>query len=426
MKKLYILFLIIIFFSSVSFSEEPKNITNPGVQLGHLSFNPDIETQKYLNTLTPEQKEKSDAYFEGKYWISLWAFIMEVIIAWIFLSLGLSRWMKKRVEKVKYTFIRNLIYAVFYFIISFILTFPLNIYTGFFREHKYNLSNMAFTGWFTDEMKGLALSVILGGFFIAVLYAIVGKVKNRWWIWGYCFSAACLIFIMLIQPVFIAPLFNNYKPLENKEIKEQILSMARANGVPVDNVYEVNESKQSNRISANVSGIGSTIRISLNDNLLNQSSLEEIKVIMGHEIAHYVLNHIYKLIFFTLVLIFLCFVFVNCAFNKLIVLFKNKWQISGVDDIAGLPLAIILFVTFFFVTDPISNTVSRSTETEADLFSINVCRTPDVFASALMKLSTYRKQDPGPLEEFLFYDHPSGKNRMLSVMRWKAEHLNDQ
>jgi STE24 endopeptidase len=427
MKKLSIICLIIILFSPVSFSEKPKNTINQGLKLDHQSFNPDIETQKYLNTLTPEQKEKSDAYYEGKYWISLWAFIMELIIAWIFLSLGLSRWMKKRAEKVKYNFIQNFIYAAFYFIISFILTFPLNIYTGFFREHKYGLSNMAFTGWFMDEIKELAVIVISMSFFITILYAIVSKVRNRWWIWGYCFTAVTMIFVLLIQPVFIAPLFNNYKPLEKLEIKEQILSMARANGVPVDNVYEFNASKQSNRISANVSGIGSTIRISLNDNLLNQGTPEEIKVVMAHELGHYVLNHVNKLVFFTLVLIFLCFVFIDRAFNKLTVLFKNKWHISGVDDITGLPLAIILFVTFFFVTDPmISNTVSRSIETEADLFSINVSRTPDDFASAILKLSTYRKQDPGPLEEFLFYDHPSGKSRILSVMRWKAEHLNDK
>lgn len=285
---------------------------------------------------------------------------------------------------------------------------------------------MAFTGWFTDEIKELAMIVISMSIFIAILYAIVRKVKNRWWIWGYCFSAICLIFSLLVSPVFIAPLFNKYKPLEKKEVKEQILSMARANSVPVDNVYELNASKQSNRISANVSGIGSTIRISLNDNLLNQGTLAEIKAIMAHELGHYVLNHIYKLVFFTLVLIFLCFVFINWAFNKLILLFRNKWHISGVDDITGLPLAIILFVTFFFVTDPISNTVSLSIETEADLFGVNVSREPDAFASAIMKLSTYRKLDPTPLEEFLFYDHPSGKSRILSVMKWKAEHLNDQ
>jgi len=426
MKKILFISLIILLFSSVSFSEEPKNTIGPVEQLGHKVFNPDIETQKYLNTLTPEQKEKSDEYFEGKYWISLWEFLLEVVIAWIFLSLGLSRWMKKRAEKVRYTFIQNFLYAAFYFIISFILTFPLNIYTGFFREHEYNLSNMDFTGWFTDEIKGLALSVILGGLFIAILYAIVRKVKNRWWIWGYCFSAACLIFIMLIQPVFIAPLFNNYKPLEKTETKDQILSMARANGVPVDNVYEFNASKQSNRISANVNGIGSTIRISLNDNLLNQGTPAEISAVMAHELGHYVLNHVYKQAFFLLVLIFLCFAFVNWAFSKLICRFKNKWGISGVDDITGLPLAIILFVLFFFVADPIINTVIRVEETEADLFGVNVSRSPDAFASTIMKLSIYRKLDPGLLEEFLFYDHPSGKSRILSVMRWKAEHLNEK
>ena len=426
MKNLFFLCLIFLLFSSFSFSEELENTTGFAGQLEQQSFNPDIETQKYLNTLTPEQKEKSDAYFEGGYWISLWEYLMEVLIAWIFLSLGLSRWMKKRVKKVRYINVQNFIYVSFYFIFAFILTFPLNLYTGFFREHKYGLSNMAFTGWLIDEMKGLAVIVISMGIFITVLYAIIRKVKNNWWIWGYCFTSISMIFVILIYPVFVAPLFNEYKPLENKELREQILSMAKANSVPVENIYEFNASKQSNRISANVSGIGSTIRVSLNDNLLNQCTPAEIRSVMAHELGHYVLNHVYKLAFFLLVLFFLCFAFVNRAFNRLIYRFKNKWCISGIGDITGLPLAVILFVTFFFVTSPILNTVSRTIEAEADIFGVNAAREPDGFASVAMKLATYRKLDPGPLEEFLFYDHPSGKSRILMAMRWKSEHLNDQ
>lgn len=426
MKNLFFLCLIFLLFSSFSFSEELENTTGFAGQLEQQSFNPDNETQKYLNTLTPEQKEKSDAYFEGGYWISLWEYLMEVLIAWIFLSLGLSRWMKKRVKKVRYINVQNFIYVSFYFIFAFILTFPLNLYTGFFREHKYGLSNMAFTGWLIDEMKGLAVIVISMGIFITVLYAIIRKVKNNWWIWGYCFTSISMIFVILIYPVFVAPLFNEYKPLENKELREQILSMAKANSVPVENIYEFNASKQSNRISANVSGIGSTIRVSLNDNLLNQCTPAEIRSVMAHELGHYVLNHVYKLAFFLLVLFFLCFAFVNRAFNRLIYRFKNKWCISGIGDITGLPLAVILFVTFFFVTSPILNTVSRTIEAEADIFGVNAAREPDGFASVAMKLATYRKLDPGPLEEFLFYDHPSGKSRILMAMRWKSEHLNDQ
>ena len=413
-------------FSPVSFSAELKNTDSLTGEQEHQSFDPDVETQKYLDTLAVDQKEKSDAYYEGGYWIGLWEFLIEVIVAWIFLFLGLSKWMKKASEKIRFTCVQNFIYAALYFIFAFILTFPLKLYTGFFREHKYGLSNMNFTGWFADVSKELVLTVILMGIVVTVLYAIIRKFKNNWWIWGYCFSSVCIIFMLLIQPVFIAPLFNEYKPLENKEIREEILSMARANSVPAENIYEFDESKQSSRISANVSGIGSTIRVSLNDNLLNRCAPAEIKAVMGHELGHYVLNHIYKLIFFFLVFLFLCFAFVNWAYNKLVFRFKDKWHISGIADIAGLPLVVVLFIAFLFVTNPITNTVSRSIETEADLFGINTSREPDAFSSVIMKLSTYRKQDPGPFEEILFYDHPSGKSRILLAMRWKAEHLNEQ
>lgn len=425
MKNISILSLVILLLFSITFSINTANATNFGEQQEIKSFDPDIETQKYLDTLTQEQKEKSDAYYEGGYWITLWEFIIALIIAWIFLSLGLSGWIKKRAEKVRYTNIQNFIYVSLYFIFAFILAFPLSIYTGFFREHKYDLSNMDFTGWFTEEMIGLVLTVILGGIFITILYAIIRKVKNNWWIWCSCFTSIFLIFLLLIQPVFIAPLFNKYKPMEDSKIKKEILSMARANGVPADNVYEFNASKQSNRISANVSGIGSTIRISLNDNLLNQCTPAEIKAVMAHETGHYVLNHTYKLIFSLVVIVFICFAFVNWAFNKLITRFKGKWHISGIGDITGLPLAVILFTVFLFLTNPILNTLICSIEKEADIFGLNVAREPDGFASAIMRLSTYRKMDPGPLEEFLFYDHPGGKSRILMAMKWKAEHLDD-
>jgi len=232
-----------------------------------------------------------------------------------------------------------------------------------------------------------------------------------------------LVFSMFISPVFISPLFNDYKPLENQEIKEEILSMARANGVPADNVYQFDASKQSNRISANVSGFGSTIRVSLNDNLLNECTPAEIKSVMAHELGHYVLNHVYEMLIYIALLIFIGFAFINWAYNKLITRFKNKWAISGIADIGGLPLIVFLFTAFFFIASPIMNNIVRSNEVEADYFGLNTAREPDGFASVSMKLSTYRKIDPGKFEEIFLFDHPSGKTRVSTAMHWKAEHL---
>jgi STE24 endopeptidase len=202
--------------------------------------------------------------------------------------------------------------------------------------------------------------------------------------------------------------------------------MARANGVPADNVYQFNASKQSTRISANVSGFGSTIRISLNDNLLNRFTPAEIKAVMAHELGHYVLNHIYVMLVYFGFLIILGFAFINWSFKKVIKRFGSKWKIAEISDIGGLPLIILLFSIYFFVISPCFNTIIRSQEIEADIFGLNAGREPDGAASVAMKLSEYRKINPSRIEEIIFFDHPGGKTRVLNAMRWKAENLEEK
>ncbi len=392
-------------------------------QIKEYHFDTDSAINEYLSVLTAEEKEKSDRYFEGGYWLILIEFLVVLIIAWVFLSLGLSKWIKRIVFKFKNVNVRNLFYTIFYFLFAYLLSFPLNIYVSFFREHRYGLSNMNFGEWLTEDLIGLVLLLIAGSLLIMALYIAIRKVQKNWWIWGSGVLTLFLILTIFIAPVFISPLFNEYKPLEEGKIKDEILSMARANGVPAKNVYQFDASKQSNRISANVSGIGSTIRISLNDNLLNQCSLEEIKAVMAHELGHYVLNHIYEMIIYFSIIIFIGFAFINWVFKKAIAKYGKKWKIDGLSDIGGLPLFILLFSFYFFIATPVTNNIIRSNEVEADYFGLNTAQEPDGFASVAMKLSTYRKINPGKFEEFIFFDHPSGKSRVTVAMQWKSEHL---
>ena len=262
------------------------------------SFNADAATQAYISTLSPEQKAKSDAYFEGGYWIQLWGFILDILTAWIFLSLGLSKWISRIAGRAKRVNIRNLIYILLYLFLSILIVFPFSVYTDFVREKNYGLSNLTFTGWLTENLIQTALFLVLGSLLIMILYVVMRKVTRQWWIWGSGVVVVFLVISIFIAPVFISPLFNDYTPLKNGTVRDEILSLARANGVPVTNVYQFNASKQSTRISANVSGIGSTIRVSLNDNLLNKCTPSEIKSVMAHELGHYVLNHTYKLLIY--------------------------------------------------------------------------------------------------------------------------------
>ena len=166
-----------------------------------------------------------------------------------------------------------------------------------------------------------------------------------------------------------------------------------------------------------------TTRITLNDNLLNRSSLASIEAVMGHEMGHYVLNHVYKMLVFMSVLVVLIMSALRWSLDHLLARFGARWGISGPGDLAVLPLAVALISACSLVATPITNTLVRTQEIEADVFGLNAAREPDGFAEAALQLSEYRKMEPSPIEEFIFFDHPSGATRIRTAMRWKAENL---
>jgi STE24 endopeptidase len=430
MKRLIIAFVAVMVFASAAMAIQPppaqgKPDANP-VTTPVAHFDPEAATQAYMAQLSPEARAKSDAYFEGGYWLILWGALYGLGVAWLLLGTGLSARMRDLAEKLtRFKSLQTAIYSVQYIILTAILGFPLSLYQDFFREHQYGLSNQNFGQWMGDQFKGLLVGLILGTLALIIVYAVIRKVQRSWWLWGAVVLIVFGVFSATIAPVYIAPLFNTYKALPDSPLKAQILSMARANGIPADNVYEFNASKQSKRISANVSGMFGTTRISLNDNLLNRSTPAEIKAVMGHEMGHYVLNHVYKGIAFFGIIIVIGFALVQGAFGKLHARYGVRWGIRDVADVAGLPLLIALFSVYMFLMTPVTNTLTRTTEAEADAFGLNAAREPDGFARAALQLSEYRKMHPGPVEEFIFFDHPSGWNRIHRAMIWKAEHIND-
>lgn len=394
-----------------------------GAQAGP-NFDVDEATAAYVNLLTEEQRERSNAYFEGGYWLQLWGFLYGLGVAWILLSSRLSTKMRDLSERVgRWPWLHSYVYGAQYIVIGTLLSFPLTVYQGFFREHAYELATQTFGAWMGDQLTGLLVGIVLGGIAITLIYAVIRKVPNTWWIWGAGVSVAFLILVQVIVPVFISPLFNDYKPLDDSPIRDSILSMARANDIPGDDVYWFDASRQTTRISANVSGALGTTRISLNDNLLNRTSPEEIESVMGHEMGHYVLNHGSKLVTqFGLVLAF-GFAFVAWGFNRALTRWGQGWGIRGIGDTAGLPLFAAVLSVYFFIMTPVTNSIVRVAEAEADNYGINVSGQPDGFARAAMRLSEYRKISPGPLERIIFYDHPSGYDRVYMSMLWKSEHL---
>jgi len=387
------------------------------------AFDVKAATDAYLATIPPDKKARSDAYFEGGYWLQLWDFLLGSAIVIFILHWRWSARMRGWAQRLSsWRGIQDLVYFLQFLVITTVLQFPLTVYEGYIREHKYGLATQTFGPWMRDQAVGLAVGAVLGGLAVMGLYWIVRRLGKSWWVWGTVASIFFTGVVLLITPVYIAPLFNTFNKLKDPKIKESILSLARANGIPATEVYEVDASRQSTRISAYVAGFLGTERIVLNDNLLKRCSPEEIQSVMGHEMGHYVLHHVYKDLLFFGVLFLIGFAYLDRGMHWCLARWGERWGAKEITDVAALPLAVLLFSIFFFVLTPVTNTWSRIQEYEADIFGINAARQPDGEATVDLKLVDYRKLDPGPIEEMLFFDHPSGRTRITAAMRWKAEH----
>jgi STE24 endopeptidase len=418
-----LLALVLLAAALVCAQTQPVLKIPPAAQAGP-DFNVEAATKAYLATLSPAQKARSDAYFEGGYWLILWDFLYGAAISILLLATGLSARMRELAERLtRRKPIITWLYWAQLSVALFVLGFPLTVYENFLREHQYGLSNQTFGSWFGDQGKGLGINIVLMGLLLMALFGIVRRLPRTWHIWGAVTTIVFFMLYMLIYPVFIAPMFNKYTLLEDARIRDPILRIARQNGIRASDVYEVNASRQSKRVSANVSGFLGTERITLNDNLLNRCSPQAIMAVMGHEMGHYVLNHVYKLLVFLGILIVLVFVGLRGALRWSLGRWGERWRIRDITDPAVLPLAFLILSVFFFVLTPVTNTIIRTQEVEADIFGLNTARQPDGFAEAALLLSEYRKMEPGPVEEFIFFDHPSGRTRIYSAMRWKAENL---
>jgi len=402
----------------------PSPLTRSTSELPSKPFDPAEATRAWLATVPADNRAKSDAYFEGGYWLILWNFLLAAAISILLLQSRISARLRNFAERVtRLKALQVALYAVPYFAIVALLSFPLDIYQGFYREHQYGMATQTFGPWFADQLKAFLVLLIVGSLALVILYAVFRRAPRTWPIWGTIVAVCLSIFGIFVAPVFVEPLFNTYKPLDDPKIREPILAMARANEIPVDKVFVVDASRQTRRIGANVAGLFSTTRIALNDNLLKRCTLPEIREVMAHEMGHYVLNHGAKLTIYFGIFALVGFVLARLAFDSAVRKWGEGWGVRGIADPAGLPLLTLIFSAYVFVLTPFINTVTRVTEREADAFGINTCREPDGAAMVALKLGEYRKLDPGPIEEFIFFDHPSGRARIRMAMDWKAARL---
>ena len=400
----------------------PQLILPPEAEWGS-TFDAARAIDAYVATIPAAEREKSDAYFEGGYWIEAWGALITVLVAWLLLRARFSARLRDLAERSsRFRFLQTYIGVAAILLVMSLLTLPWTLYTGYFREHQYGMSNQTLGAFLGEWLIGFALFLVFGSLAIAGIYALVRRVHDCWVYWATGVTALFLLFTILVYPVFVAPLFNKYESLPAGEVRESILALARDNGVPADDVFWYDASRQTKRISANISGVAGTTRIALNDNLLNGTTPAEIRAVMAHEMGHYVLNHSLWIPLGLSILFGIGFWAVNRLFGHLQRRHGARWGVRDLGDIAGLPLAMAIFSVVMLLLAPLNKSIIRVGENQADAFGLDAAREPHGFASVAMRLATYRKIEPSALEEALLFDHPSGRTRVESAMRWLAEH----
>lgn len=388
------------------------------------AFDPEAATRAYLATLNGAARAKSDAYFEGGYWLGLWSSLVGIASYLIMLNLGWSaKWSAWASRVTKRRWLQPALYSLPFGVAGTLLALPWTIYEGFIREKQYGLMNQSFSAWSGEQGIALLVGIVTTAIFFTIVFAVIRRAPRRWWLWASGATMLLLALMVMIAPVFLAPLFNKYTPMAEGPMRTRILAMAHAQHIPADNVYVFDASKQTKRISANVSGLGPTIRISLNDNLLNRSTPEGVMAVMGHEMGHYVLGHIAKSLFYLSLIAVGLFFLLWWSTPRLLALHGQRWGVRDVSDPAVSPVFGIVLTLAILLLTPLFNTMTRVSESEADAFGLDAARQPDANAMVDMQLSEYRKLEPSALEEMLFYDHPSGRTRVRMAMEWKARHL---
>ncbi len=346
-----------------------------------------------------------------------------ILIALIVLATGLSARMRDVAHRVSSRrYVRVLIYLILYSLVSFVIGFPLGWYEGFALEHRFGLSSQSFAGWLGEEGISLVVSILFLGVvpLIALAYGALEKQPKRWWLWLALGTLPVILGAVLIAP-YVDGLYNKFTPLRDQQLKSEIVALAQKAGIPGRNVYEVDKSRQTKKYNAYVNGFGVSQRIVLWDTTLKGMKQDEILFVMGHEMGHYVLHHIWKSVLVLSLLSFALFWLSAGMLTPLVKRFGPRWGFTQLHDIASLPLLAAVLTVVSFVAQPVTNGLSRGTEHEADIFGLEVTHSNDAAARAFIKLGSQNRSDPEPSawRVWMFYTHPPLGDRVRFAMTYR-------
>ena len=383
-----------------------------------MTFDPSAVTAAYIDGLGPEALAKAAAYTSGGHWLLLWGLVVTALVSWVIVRWGVLDALSAKLSARSFA-LRTWLVGVVFFLLSGLLTLPWSLYSDWWREDAYGRSDQPLGDFLMQGGISLAISALLGGQFFLGIYALIRRAGRTWWIWSGGLAAFAISALLLLSPIVIEPLFNDYQPVPEGPVRDALLVMADEADIPHDRVLMFDGSRQSNNFTANVSGVMGSARIAISDVALGEASLDEVRAVTGHEIGHYVLGHIWRSVAVFSALAVLLFFLADRAFPMVARWFGSS---AGIGDPTGLPVLIVIVSALGLLATPVTNTLTRVGESEADAYSLRTVNLPDALAGALVKTAEYRYPRPNAVQEFIFYSHPSVETRVRRAMAWKAAH----
>jgi STE24 endopeptidase len=383
-----------------------------------MKFDPNAATARYIDSLGPAALQKAHDYTVGKEWLLLWDLVVAAVVTWLIVRSGILDRLEAKIPEPRRN-LRAFVISLVYFIVAALLTLPWTIYESWWREKSYGRTSQPFGDWLGQGVLSATITSVVAAVFFIGVYWLIRRSGRAWWLWAGGLAAIVLAFVMLLSPVLIEPLFNKYTPVPPGQVRDAVVEMAGRAGVPPERVFMYNGSRQSNNFTANAGGVGSTARVAISDVALKNASLDEVRAVTGHEIGHYVLKHSWWGILFFTIVAMIFFWLADRLFPRFARAFGTDAPIS---DPRGLPVLMFMASLLGLIGSPITNTFSRTLESQADAYSLRTENRPDALSTALVKTAEYRYPRPHAIEEFVFYDHPSVERRVRTAMEWKATH----
>lgn len=384
-----------------------------------MTFNPQAETARYIDSLGPAALQKAADYTIASHWMLLWGLLVSALVTWIIVRLGILEKVSVKLQQ-RGSALRIWLVGVTYFLVSAIIGLPWNIYQQWGFEKSYGRTSQPLSDFLMQDAIGTALTALLGGLFFLGVYALIRKAGKRWWLWSGGLTAIAISATLLLAPILIEPIFNDYKPVPAGPVRTALLKMADDANIPHDRLLMYDGSRQSNNFTANVSGVFGTARIAISDVAMKEASLDEVKAVTGHEVGHYVEGHIWRNVGIFALVAMLGFFVADRLYPRFARMFGSK---ASIDDPTGLPILLFIVGLFSLIAQPALNAVIRQGERDADNYSLRTANLPDALSAALVKTAEYRYPRPSALQEALFYTHPSVEWRVRNAMKWKAKQL---